>query len=95
MPEPIFINFGMYIMALELISMAYFTNSSRQSQSYFTTGGLPLISLSWRQAPCGPRPEIFSTEPLRSWSLCNIVSDKKMGLIVIWLEERTNVSFSY
>jgi hypothetical protein len=27
------------------------TNESRQSQSYFTTGGLPPISSSWRQAP--------------------------------------------
>jgi hypothetical protein len=25
--------------------------SESQSQSYFTTGGLPQISLSWRQAP--------------------------------------------
>jgi hypothetical protein len=30
-----------------------------QNQSYFTTGGLPPISSSWRQAPWGPRPEIF------------------------------------
>jgi hypothetical protein len=27
-----------------------------QSQSYFTTGGLPPISSSWRQAPWDPRP---------------------------------------
>jgi hypothetical protein len=31
----------------------------RQSQSYFTTGGLPPISLSWRQAPWDSRPAIF------------------------------------
>jgi hypothetical protein len=31
-----------------------------QSQSYFTNGGLPPISLSWRQAPWDPRPETFS-----------------------------------
>jgi hypothetical protein len=37
-----------------------------KSQSYFTTGGLPPINLSWRQAPWDPRPEILSsTEPLR------------------------------
>jgi hypothetical protein len=30
-----------------------------QSQSYFTTGGLPPISSSWPQAPWGSRPEIF------------------------------------
>jgi hypothetical protein len=28
------------------------------SQSYFTTGGLPPISSSWRQAPWGMRPKI-------------------------------------
>jgi hypothetical protein len=33
------------------------TNS--HSQSYFTTGGLPLISSSWRQATWDPRPEIL------------------------------------
>jgi hypothetical protein len=43
-----------------------------QSQSYFTTGGLPPITSSLRQAPLGSRPEIlfiyffFATEPLRS-----------------------------
>jgi hypothetical protein len=31
MPEPIFMKFGMYIMAPEPISMAYFTNPSHQS----------------------------------------------------------------
>jgi hypothetical protein len=30
-----------------------------QNQSYSTTGGLPQISSSWRQAPWDPRPEIF------------------------------------
>jgi hypothetical protein len=30
-----------------------------QSQSYFTTGGLPPISSSWRQAPWDTRPEFF------------------------------------
>jgi hypothetical protein len=34
--------------------------SQSQSQSYFTTGDLPPISLSWRQAPWDSRPEIFS-----------------------------------
>jgi hypothetical protein len=37
-----------------------------QSQSYFTTGGLPTISSSLHQAPWDPRPEFFiSTEFLR------------------------------
>jgi hypothetical protein len=40
--------------------------SQNQSQNYFTTGGLPPISLSWHQAPWDPRPQIFfSTESLR------------------------------
>jgi hypothetical protein len=30
-----------------------------QSQSHFTTGGLPPISSSWRQAPRDPGPDIF------------------------------------
>jgi hypothetical protein len=30
-----------------------------QSKSYFTTGGLPPISSSWRQAPWDPRSEFF------------------------------------
>jgi hypothetical protein len=30
-----------------------------QSQSYSTTGGLPPISSSWRQAPWDPRPDFF------------------------------------
>jgi hypothetical protein len=33
------------------------SQSQSQSQSYFTTGGLPPISLSWRQAPWDSRPE--------------------------------------
>jgi hypothetical protein len=35
------------------------TQSQRQSQSDFTTGGLLSISSSWRQAPWASRPEIF------------------------------------
>jgi hypothetical protein len=34
---------------------------TNQSQSYFTTGGLPPISSSWRQAPWGPRPDYWLT----------------------------------
>jgi hypothetical protein len=34
-------------------------NCQRQSQSSFTTGGLPPISSSWRQAPGDSRPVIF------------------------------------
>jgi hypothetical protein len=30
-----------------------------QNQSYFTTGGLPPISSSWRRAPWDSRPEFF------------------------------------
>jgi hypothetical protein len=55
--------------ALPLVQALSFTlcphTKTSQSQSYFTTGGLPSISSSWRQAPCGSWPEIFLTEPLR------------------------------
>jgi hypothetical protein len=53
---------------------------SKSSQSYFTTGSLSPNSLPWRQAPWGSQLEFFfSTEPLRSQSLCNILSDEKTG----------------
>jgi hypothetical protein len=43
------------------------TRLSRDLKSYFPTGGLPPIRLSWRQNPWGSRPEIFFfIEPLRS-----------------------------
>jgi hypothetical protein len=52
-----------------------------QSHSYFTTGGLPPISSSWRRAPWYSRPDFFlSIEHLRSYSLYNIFSDDRMGL---------------
>jgi hypothetical protein len=35
------------------------STSFSQSQSYFTTGGLPSVSWSWRQAPWGSRPLFF------------------------------------
>jgi hypothetical protein len=35
------------------------SQSQSQSQSYFTTGGLPPISSSWRQAPWDSRPDFF------------------------------------
>jgi hypothetical protein len=35
------------------------SQSQSQSQSYFTAGGLPPISSSWRQVPWDPRPNIF------------------------------------
>jgi hypothetical protein len=52
-----------------------------QSQSYVTTGGLPLISSSWIQVPRYPRSVFFfSTEHLRLLSLCSILFDERMGL---------------
>jgi hypothetical protein len=51
----------------------YLSCDSSQSQSYFTTGGLPSISSSWHQVPWDSLPEI--SEPLRSLPLCNILSD--------------------
>jgi hypothetical protein len=38
---------------------------SMERESYFTTDGLPPISLSWRQAPWHQRPVFFSTEHFR------------------------------
>jgi hypothetical protein len=35
------------------------SQNQSQSQSYFTTGGLPPISSSWRQAPWDPRSDLF------------------------------------
>jgi hypothetical protein len=63
-----------------LNSLANEISNQSQSQSYFTTGGLPPVSSSWRQAPWDLRPLIFSTEHLWSWSLCNVLSDERMGL---------------
>jgi hypothetical protein len=51
---------------VEVLDPASTTQSQNQSQSYFTTSGLPAISSSWRQAPWKPRREIF----LFSWTLC-------------------------
>jgi hypothetical protein len=53
-----------------------------QSQSHFTTCGLPSISSSWPQAPWDSRPVFFfSSENLWSKSLCNILSDESVGLL--------------
>jgi hypothetical protein len=49
-----------------------------QSQTYFTTGGLPPFSSSWRQVPWEAHEIFFSAERLQT--LCNILSDEKMGL---------------
>jgi hypothetical protein len=52
-----------------------------QSQSYFMTGSLLPISLPWHQAPWDmTNGYFFDTEPLWSWSLCNILSNEKIGL---------------
>jgi hypothetical protein len=65
----------------ELNSSANPQLTQSQSQNYFTTGGLPPTNLSWRQAPWDTRPVIFfPTEHLRLQSLCNILSDERMGL---------------
>jgi hypothetical protein len=57
--------------------------SQSQNQNYFRTGGLPLISSSWRQAPWDPRKEIFSTEPLR-YSRYEISSMRRWGCL-LWI----------
>jgi hypothetical protein len=51
-----------------------------RSQNYFTTGSLLPISSFWRQAPWDTRPEFFLTKPLLSYSLHNILSDRRVGL---------------
>jgi hypothetical protein len=56
---------------------------SKSKSSYFTTGGLPLISSSWRQAPWDPWPETFFR-----WTLTVIV----LKLHPLWWEDRF---FSY
>jgi hypothetical protein len=48
----------------------------RQSHSYFTTGNLPPISSSWRQAPWDSRPEILFQLNPSGQSLCDIPSDE-------------------
>jgi hypothetical protein len=41
----------------------YFVSFRSQSQSYFTTGALPPISSSWRQAPWDSRSTFFQMNP--------------------------------
>jgi hypothetical protein len=63
-------------------STAY--RSQSQSQSYFTTGGLPSISSSWRQVLETHDQRFFiPAELFRSQSFCNILSDEKMGLSLV------------
>jgi hypothetical protein len=64
-----------YLSHLNGRRLDHWIQSRSQSQSYFTTGSLPPISSSRRQAPWDPRPNFFfSTE------LLHILSDEKMGL---------------
>jgi hypothetical protein len=56
------------------------TELTQQSQSYFTTGGLPPISSSWRQALSLKTSIFFSTEHLRLYPFRNILSEERMGL---------------
>jgi hypothetical protein len=65
----------------------FFTAMSRKllllgnSQSYFTTGSLPPISLSWRQAPWDPRPEfLFSNRTVAVIVLMQHPLGREMGL---------------
>jgi hypothetical protein len=44
---------------LALISLFWTVVSQSQSQSCFTTGGIPPISSSWRRVPWDSRPEFF------------------------------------
>jgi hypothetical protein len=56
-------------MQLSTDSITTQGQSQSQSQSYFTTFGLPPIRSSWRQTPWGSRPHFFSP----NWSLAVIV----------------------
>jgi hypothetical protein len=51
------------LFAIRFLEMAHMSQYEykilRTSQSYFTTGSLPPISSSWRQAPWGSRPKIL------------------------------------
>jgi hypothetical protein len=49
-------NVNMFMLVLNSNSLFLFRN---KSQSYFTTGGLPPFSSSWRRAPWDSRPELF------------------------------------
>jgi hypothetical protein len=45
------------------------------------TGGLPPVGLSWRQPlEIHDQNLYFITKHLRFWSLCNILSDERIGL---------------
>jgi hypothetical protein len=60
--------------------------SQSWSGSYFTTGGLPPISSSWRQAPWDPRPEIFLFQ-LHSCGNSPYVTSSltRRGVCLLWL----------
>jgi hypothetical protein len=45
--------------SLPILVLVLQLTSESESQSHFTTGGLPPISSSWSQAPCDPRPIFF------------------------------------
>jgi hypothetical protein len=79
MAEPVYLRYGMYIMAPELISAACFINSSR-SQSYVTTDGQS-ASLSWCQAPMwGLRPDLYYCRTFAGMLMWGALSDERMGL---------------
>jgi hypothetical protein len=60
------------------LSTSNWTGQS-QSHSYFTTGSLPSISLSWQQAPWDPWPQFL----FASWTLAVIILIKRP----LWLED--------
>jgi hypothetical protein len=51
------------------LSTNWVSQSQSQSQGHFTSGGLPPISSSWRQAPWDPRPEFLFS----NWTLAVII----------------------
>jgi hypothetical protein len=69
------------------ISRDSLNSHSSQSQSYFTIGGLPLISSPWLQTPWDSRPEILF---FFNWALAVIVRMKHP----LWREDES-VSYEY
>lgn len=73
---------------LPLLPAGYRLTTQLISQSQFMTGCLLPIISSWHQASWGWLSGVFffcfTTEPLQSWALCNILSEEGTGLSHIY-----------
>jgi hypothetical protein len=80
MPEPIFMKLGMYIMASEPVSTAYFINPSHQSVSVYVF----LLSLLGNgSVKTSPRQRIHAIEELLAFSMRSVSYQRKVGRLVI------------